>query len=348
MPSRLGSRHFGWPLTAAWPLLGPALLLCAIVAATLTLGDRATNRTVTEALIMLMLVASTYIFSGNSGVVSFGHAGFVAIGAYATAWQICPPALKAIYMPGLPDLLLHTAVPPAVGTIAAAALAAAVGLVIGIPLARLPGLVASIGTFCFLSIVFSIFSNWQSVTLGTGSLVGVPVHINAPLALSGALVTLLAAYLVQRSRYGLALRGIRDDEIAARAVAVRPGRVRLLAFVISAFFAGLCGSFYAQFFGILSVSNFYLTMTFMSVAMLVIGGIRSLLGAVVGVIAITAATELLRHLERGVLVGGVDIVFPRGTQEIAVGCLMLLILLFRPDGLVGAREWAAPWSLSKP
>jgi branched-chain amino acid transport system permease protein len=205
---------------------------------------------------------------------------------------------------------------------------------------RLSGTAASIATFAFLIIVNSVYSNWDSVTAGVSSIIGIPTVAGPWTTYIFAVLAILAAYLFQISRFGLMLRATRDDEVAARASAVKILRMRLAAFVLSAAIVGAGGGLYAQFLGILTVDPFYLDLSFITIAMLVVGGMFSLTGAVMGVVGVTAIVELLRLLERGVPVGGTIFALPQGSQEIGLGIVMALILIFRPTGLSKGREFA--------
>jgi len=117
-------------------------------------------------------------------------------------------------------------------------------------------------------------------------------------------------------------------------------KMRLAAFVLSAALVGMGGGLYAQFLGILTVDPFYLDLSFITIAMLVVGGMSSLTGAVAGVLVVTLIVEVLRLLERGVGLGHATFALPQGSQEIGLGILMALILIFRPNGLSGGREIA--------
>ena len=138
------------------------------------------------------------------------------------------------------------------------------------------------------------------------------------------------AYLFQISRWGLMLRASRDDDVAAKASAVRIVRERLIAFALSAAMVGAGGGLYAQFLGSMTVDQFYLEMTFVTLAMLVVGGIGSLSGAVIGVLAVTFVIEFLRTFEHGFSIDGVKFLLPSGSQEIGLGVVMALILILRP------------------
>ena len=114
--------------------------------------------------------------------------------------------------------------------------------------------------------------------------------------------------------------------------------MRLIAFVLSAALVGAGGGLYAQFLGILTVDTFYLSLSFITIAMLVVGGMSSLTGAVSGVIAVTIIVQLLRFGEQGVKVGSTQLKLPDSSSELGLGLLLALILIFRPNGLSGGKE----------
>jgi branched-chain amino acid transport system permease protein len=332
----------GRRMEPAWPLLSLIILVLLVAGTTLWVNDPEISQTVTEALIRLVVVVGMYLFIGNSGIISFGHIGFMAIGAYAAAWQTCCPPLKPTIMPGLPDFILHRSVPFLPATLIAGTLTALVALVVGFFIMRLSGVGASIATFALLAIVEIVYSNWDRVTAGTGAVIGIPVVVTVPVATCACLAALIIAYGFQVSPCGLSLRSSRDDEIAARAAGVDVFRQRLIALVLSAFLVGFGGALYSHFLGILSPDIFYLNLAFVTLAMLVVGGVGSLAGAVVGVLVVSAAIEVLRRLEVGMDVAGMTISLPPGSQEVLLGILMLLVLVFRNRGLTGSREISWP------
>ncbi len=325
----------------AWPPLVLAAVLAALVLAAGLLSP-ATQRVVTEALIKLSVVVGLYIFSGNSGVLSFGHIAFMGIGAYVASWLVIPPETKEVLLPGLPAFLAAAQWPPTLGAIAAGAVASLFALLVGWPLMRLNGIAASIGTFAVLAAVNAILSNWTSMTGGNRSLYGLPPYADRFAALGWALAAIAAAWAHQQSRSGFRLRGSREDETAARAAGVNVQRDRLVAFVVGAFFVGAAGALYAHFLGVVVAREFFLKLTFITVAMLVVGGIGSLAGAVTGVIVVTVLSDVLRHVERGVDLGFLAVPARPGLQEVGLAVLMLLILVLRPRGLTGGREVPVP------
>ncbi len=312
--------------------------LLVIAALTYWLGNRPFNRTVVEMLINIMVVTGLYVFVGNSGVLSFGHISFMCLGAYMTAWLTIPPFMKSVTLRGLPDFILHSQLPMWIATPLSGLLAAVFALIVGRIIMRLSGIAASIATFGLLGVVNNVYSNWDSVTGGQGSIVGTPPTMNVWIGWIGATVAIIIAYLYAISRSGLALRAARDESVAASASGIDIVRERLIAFVVSAFIIGLAGALYAHFLSIVNPGSFYLRTTFITLAMLVVGGMYSLTGAVVGVVVLSALIELLRDLEKGVTVGSTVIGIPNGVQEIAIGLIMVAILMFLPAGLTRNRE----------
>ncbi|MBZ9772204.1 branched-chain amino acid ABC transporter permease [Mesorhizobium sp. CO1-1-8] len=318
-------------------LLLLALVVIAVAAVGLT-GSSVVERVAVDTLIKLVVVIGLSVFIGNSGILSFGHASFAAIGAYGAAWFTLPLAAKKIFLPHLPAFVLATQLPLPGGAAVGVVLAALAALVIGVVIMQLSGIGASIATLAWLAIVNTVCSNADSLTKGTSSLVGLPLATGIGTATASALLALTVAYVFKFSRYGLMLQASREDEVAARAsgIAVRP--LRLMAFVLSAALVALGGILQGHFLGILTVSQFYLEFTFLTLAMLVMGGMRSLSGAVVGTIVLAVAAEILRFLAGGFSVGGIVVPAATGLREIVLALIMLAVLLIRPRGLTGGHE----------
>lgn len=327
---------------AAWSVLALVIPLGVLVLILLMSGSLAVEQTVVEGLIKIVAVVGLYIFIGNSGIMSFGHVAFMGIGAYAAAWQTCCPMLKPIVMSGLPDILLKNTVPDFPASIGSGLFAATLALVAGAVILRLSGIAASIASFALLFIFNVIYSNADRFTQGVGSIVGLPTYVTPAVAYGWAFAAVSLASLYQRSRYGVALRACREDEVAARAAGINVYAQRLIAFVLSAFLMGISGALYGSMLGTISVDTFFLDMTFMLVAMLVVGGVRSVAGAVVGVTAVSAVVEIFRQLQNGVTIGAFRYVVPAGLQGIALALFMLIVLIFRREGITGGREFTLP------
>ena len=179
-----------------------------------------------------------------------------------------------------------------------------IGALVGFPLMRLSGISASIATFSILVVVYVGLGNWTSITGGQNSLMGLPNYVGLWTAAIWAVAAIAIAFAYQESRGGLLLRASREDEVAARAAGVDIVRHRWIAFTLSAFLSGVSGVLLAHFLGTVRVETYYLDLTFLIIAMLVIGGAGSLTGAVFGALAISALTEALREAEVGFSIGG--------------------------------------------
>ena len=294
-----------------------------------------------NALVAVAIVVATYVFIGNSGVLSFGQISFVAVGAFAAGVTTIPLESKTGVLPDLYPLLRdHT-----VGNAVSLALAAAVGgffaLLVGLPLMRLSGLAAGIATFAVLEITHNVLREWTKIGPGATTLSLVPETTGALQATVGALVVVAAAFAYQRSRFGRLLRASREDAAAARGVGVDIHRQRLWAFVLSGALAGFAGGLLVHMLGSITTEQVYLELTFLSLAMLVVGGVASLWGAVVGALIVSGLDSFLSEAEQGVSVG-VSLDLPQGTRVVLLGAIMALVLILRPSGLTGGRELRLP------
>ena len=323
----------------AWVAPVTLVVLAGVVG---SLVERQTEIYFINALIAVVIVVALYVFVGNSGVLSFGHISFVAVGAWSAGVLSVPVEEKAAIFPALfPVLGEHT-----VGNVASLCVAAAVGgvyaFVVGLPLMRLSGLAAGIATFAVLEITHNVLRYWDRIGPGTNSFSSVPETTGLLQAAAGAVIAVVVAAAYQTSRLGRQLRAIREDAAAARAVGIGVVRQRLWAFTLSGALAGLAGGLYVHFLPI-STEDAYLNLTFITLAMLVIGGAGSLWGAVVGALAVSALDSVLAEAESGVELAGRMVDLPSGTRLLVVGFLMALVLVLRPTGLTGGRELSIGW-----
>lgn len=320
------------------------LIVGLIVLATTAFGDNRFDMTVTEMLIRMVAVIGIYIFIGNSGQLSFGHVGFMCLGAYTAAWVTCDPLWKGMMLSALPDILKDHAYGVEVSVSLAVILCMALALVLGLVFMRLSGIASTITTFGFLIILNSVFSNWGSLTAGTSSIIGIPTVVTPGWALLSVIAALLVAWVYQNSKYGLMLRAVRESEPAALACGIPLVKMRLGSFVLSAGVCGGAGALYAHFVGFLSPDALYLDATFILLSMLIVGGLQSLSGAVMGTIAVSLLIEVLRYAENGVVIAGDTYALASGTQQLGLAAVLALVLLIKPQGLTGGREFGWPRS----
>jgi branched-chain amino acid transport system permease protein len=317
--------------------LASLLVLVCVVTLLGSFGSPVLENVLINALIDLTLVVGLYIFVGNTGVFSFGHIGFMAIGAYSAALLRVPKDSK-IALLQLPGFLERAHTSALVATIVGGLLATLVAAVISLPIMRLGGLTAGLGTFAVLNIINVVASNWNEFTGGSTGMAAVPTTTDVTTALIWALLAICVAWLFQQTRLCLRVRASREDEPAARALGISVVPDRAVAFILSAFVCGIAGGAYAQLSGSFGPDAFFLTTTFTIVAMLVVGGRYSLSGAVIGSLFIAIITEGLRRIETGVDIGPLHIPSRPGLQEVGLAAALLLTLLLRPRGITGGAE----------
>jgi branched-chain amino acid transport system permease protein len=317
--------------------LGAPIVVIVATSVFGTLVSTSTETYVVNALVNVAIVVALYVFIGNSGVLSFGHISFVAVGAWAAGILSMPAEEKPAIMPNLAGFLRDTTVGNVWSLVIAAAVGAVFALVVGLPLMRLSGLAAGIATFGVLEITHNVLRYWETIGPGLNTFSAVPETTGLLQAAVGAVIAVGVAFAYQRSRFGRLLRATREDAAAARAVGVSVYRQRLTAFALSGALAGFAGGLYVHLLP-LSSEGLYLDLTFITLAMLVIGGATSLWGAVVGAVAVSAVDSFLAEGENGVRLFGGSLDLPAGTRIVVLGALMALVLIVRPTGLTGGRE----------
>jgi branched-chain amino acid transport system permease protein len=318
-------------------LAAPALLVVAVGVGS-TLVSSSNEIYFLNALCSVAIVVAIYVFIGNSGVLSFGQISFVAVGAFVAGVMTIPLESKTGVLPQLfPVLRDHT-----VGNVTSLLLGAAAGgvfaLIVGLPLMRLSGLAAGIATFAVLEVTHNILREWTKIGPGATTLSLVPETTDALQATIGVLAVIAAAFAYQLSRFGRRLRASREDTAAARGVGVSVHRERLWAFTVSGALAGFAGALLVHLLGSITTEQVYLELTFLTLAMLVVGGLTSLWGAVLGALVVSALDSFLIEAEQGVKLG-VSLDLPQGTRLIFLGAIMALVLIVRPSGLTGGREF---------
>ncbi len=324
-------------------LLGPAalvVLLAVVASQTVSAADDVRFRT---AIVNVALVVALYVFVGNSGVLSFGQVSFVAVGGFAAGLMTVPADVKPGVLPDLFPFLKEHSLSNPWSLALAAALGGAYAFVVGIPLMRLSGLAAGIATFAVLGITYNILTYWTRIGPGATTLTLIPVTTGYLQATVGALAVIAIAFAYQRSRWGRQLRATREDPAAAQAAGIDVHRQRLWAFVLSGALSGFAGGLLAHLPpGSLTTNQVYLDLTFLMLAMLVVGGTHSLFGAVSGALGVSLVNILLQNGENGIHVLGWKISLPQGSSLVGVAIVMLVVLLLRPSGITGGREFPLP------
>jgi len=326
------------PAAAVTSLLVP-LVLVALTAAIGASGTPSFEGTVTLILCNLIIVLGLQVFIGNSGVYSFGQLGFAASGAYVAALLTLPASFTALQTPELPGFIADAQLSPLLSTLIAAIASGLLAAVVGLPLMRTSTLAIPISTFAFLIVAYNVLANWDPITGGSSGLVSIPMTTSIESAGLWAGVAVVAALAFKWSASGYRLQATREDEVAARSIGIGLMRERLIAFAVSGMLCGVGGALAVHQSGVLSPTTFYFAASVTTITMLVVGGARSIFGAVVGTLAVATVNELLRGFEEGDRVLGlVSIGETPGLAAIGLGVLLLVTMVALPEGLSGGRE----------
>jgi branched-chain amino acid transport system permease protein len=281
------------------------------------------------------------ILTGYTGLISMGHAAFMGIGAYTAAIL----ASKA----GFPFL----AALPLAGVAAALA-----GAIVGIPTLRLKGLYLVVTTLAFQFIVEHVIYHWESLTesdrgisLPPPEIFGLKLDTYESFYYVIIILAVVVAVMTKNlamSRTGRALVAIRDRDIAAEIIGIYLAKYKILAFVLSSFVAGVSGALYAYLLGLIGPDHFTFNQSVLYIAMIIVGGMGSVLGSVIGALFMVLLPEVINALS-GPLASAYPILAPRigGVSVTVYGLIIILFLLFEPDGLFGIwirlkRYWK-PW-----
>lgn len=256
--------------------------------------------------INIILAVSLNLINGITGQFSLGHAGFMAVGAYASAILA-----KNYSLPILLTILIG------------AILAGMVGVLIGFPVLRLKGDYLAIVTLGFGEIIRVIILNMK-ITGGAKGLPGIPGGVTLLVSYFFALITVVVILNIMNSTDGRAFLAIREDEIAAEAMGINITLYKVLAFAIGAFFAGIAGGLYAHFYQFLKPDSFNLYKTVDILLMVVLGGMGSVTGSILAAIILTIIPELLRSFAE--------------YRMIAYSLTLIILMLARPNGIFGKKE----------
>ncbi len=292
-------------------------------------------------IINIILATSLNLINGYTGQFSIGHAGFMAIGAYASAYfTVTYGTAIETAISGETGGLLSTSIVLLIAVAIGALAAAIAGLIVGIPSLRLKGDYLAIATLGFAEIIRIVILNIDAVGGATGY--QVPGYANFLWIGFFAVATVVIIHNIVRSDMGRALISIREDELAAEAMGVNTTRYKVISFVISSAFAGVAGVLFAHYNKFLSTNDFQFIKSFEVIIMIVIGGMGSMTGAILGAIIVTLLPELLRQLP-DITVPGLGVVKFADLRLVIFALILILTMIFRPQGLFGNREFGLSW-----
>ncbi len=308
--------------------------LTALILALLALpffAGQYTSYLVCLVMINIVSTAGLNILTGFTGLVSLGQAAFMGIGAYTVA-----------------VLEMHLGSPFLINLLVAGLVAALVGIFVGLPSLRVKGLYLAIATIAASVILHFVFANWTSVTGGAAGLSMPPASLFGYefvqpnqvywIIMPVTVIMLFGAANLFRTRIGRAFIAIRDRDISAEVLGINLLRYKLLSFAISSFYAGVAGGLWAYFFRVITPESFPLLMSIFFLAAIIVGGMGSILGSILGAVFMTMVPEILK-----LMVGILSPIWPDAVvvmspvRIIIFGALIVLFLIFEPDGL--AEIW---------
>ena len=297
-----------------------------------------------KASIYALLAVSLNLLNGFTGLFSLGQAGFMMLGAYTYAILTIPLEQHASVYQYFNGGVVNVCLPPIVGVIAAGLVAVVFAWLVGKPCLRLKSDYLAIATLGFAEILRALIQ-WDvlgPVTNASNILKKFPKFdsILTPVIISAFCIFLIV--LLINSSYGRAFKAIREDEIAAEAMGINLAKTKMQAFLTSSFFAGIAGALLAMFQASVQARSFTSAMTYEILLIVVIGGIGSVTGSIIGSFLYIAASEWwLRFLDDSQTYLGVNIPFMRGGFRMVVfSVVIMLIVLFYRQGIMGTKEFS--------
>jgi branched-chain amino acid transport system permease protein len=273
-------------------------------------------------LLYAILAVSLDLMAGHAGLLSLAHAGFFGIGAYVSA--ICA---------------VETETPFVLELVFSGVVAGSVAAAVGWPLLRLKGDLFVIGTLSVQMVLLSVFNNWMSVTRGPLGIAGIPIpvvfgwRVDSPadfvvLCLPCAAIAFCVTARLTSGPYGRVLHAIREDETFAKSLGKNVAGYKLAVFVVGAMLAAGAGGIYARYVSYVDPTSFTVMESILVLSMVIVGGAGSMWGPLVGAVVLVVLPEALRFL-------GLPAAVAANLRQIIYGSLLVVMMLVRPQGLVG-------------
>lgn len=296
-----------------------------------------------KSLVYAVVALSMNIVTGFTGLFSLGQAGFMAIGAYITAIFTIPVAVRpnVYYMNGISKVIENVALPIPLALIMGGLVAALFAFLIGLPVLRLKSDYLAIATLGFSEIIRALIASpiMDKITNGSYGLKSIPGFKSSLSCFIYCLICIIVMILIINSSTGRKFKAIREDEIAARSVGINIFKTKELSFIVSSFFTGIGGGLLAMFMRSIDSKTFSITLTYDILLIVVLGGIGSITGSIIGSFFVTGGKELLRFFDEPFTILGVNIpLFKPGFRMVIFSILLMVVVLFFRKGLIGGNE----------
>lgn len=323
------------------------ILLFIVFAVIITLldtkriGDAYIRRVLNLAAIYTIVSVSMNLVNGFTGLFSLGQAGFMAIGAYTVAIFTVPllERAKIFYVIPQNPIIAQIKLPFVIALLLGGLLAALVAILIGMPVLRLKSDYLAIATLGFSEIIRIVFTNAKTITNGALGIKSIPQMPTMWVFFGVAIISVALIALLINSSYGRAFKAIREDEVAAEAMGINLFKHKVMSFAIGAFFAGIGGGLLASLLATVDPKQFYFTVTYNFLLIIVLGGMGSITGTVIASFVVTAGLEVLRFFDNPLTLFGVNIpIFRPGFRMVIFSLLLMILVLFFRNGLLGQKE----------
>lgn len=290
--------------------------------------------------VYVILALSMNLINGFTGLFSLGHAGFMAIGAYVSAILTMSADSKILnfYLTPINPLLANLNMPFLLAVLAAGVVTSFFGFLIAFPVLKLKDDYLAIASLGFAEIIRVVFNNTYTITNGSLGLKNVPQYTTVFYSCTLAIVTIYIMAKLIGSSYGISIKAVRDDEIAAEAMGIDLFKTKLMSFVIGSFFAGVGGALLGNLLGTIDPNMFRFTLTFNILLIVVLGGMGSISGSVISAILVTILMEALRFLDETFQFAGYIFTGIQGMRMVVFSLLLMMVVIFYSEGLMGKNE----------
>ena len=328
------------------------IIMIAVFAAVIILldtgiiGNAYIRRILNLSAIYAIVSVSMNLVNGFTGLFSLGQAGFMAIGAYSVAIFTVPLAERAkiFYITLQNPVLAQIELPFVAALLLGGLLAALVAVLIGLPVLRLKSDYLAIATLGFSEIIRIVFTNTKSITNGALGIKSIPKMPTMWVFFGVAIISIGLMWLLINSSYGRAFKAIREDEVAAEAMGINLFKHKVMSFGVGAFFAGIGGGLLATLLATVDPNQFYFTVTYNFLLIIVLGGMGSVSGTIIASFVVTSGLEILRFFDEPLTLFGLNIaLFRPGLRMVIFSILLMILVLFFRNGLLGQKELS--WKL---
>lgn len=295
----------------------------------------------------VILASSLNITNGITGIFSLGQAGFMALGAYIGSLLTLAPENKISRIDGIPEWLANIQLPFPLALLIAGVITMLVAAFIGVIILRAKGHYLAVITLGMVIVIKNLLDNATTFTNGSKGISSMTKYSTMLSVVIVALITLYVLYRFRNSAYGRSMMALREDEDAAASLGINYLKIRLMAFMVSAFFGAVGGCMWAHLERSIAPSMFYFDETFSILEMSVLGGMATISGSIPGAAILTFVPQLLANFDTGFSFFGLQVPKISGFTSIVMSVLFIIVIIFRKGGVTRNSEYIVETLFSK-